>query len=41
LSALAEHVLTFAELITTRRGGELEQWTSAVEAADLPALHAV
>jgi transposase len=37
---LAEHVRTFAELLTTRRGGELEQWMSAVETADLPALHA-
>ena len=40
LTVLAEHVRAFAELLTTRRGGELEQWMSAVEAADLPALHA-
>jgi transposase len=39
LTVLAEHVRTFAELLTTRRGGELEQWMSAVEASDLPALH--
>ena len=30
----------FAELLTTRRGGDLEQWMGVVEAADLPALHA-
>ena len=40
LTVLAEHVRAFAELLITRRGGDLEQWMTAVEAADLPALHA-
>ena len=40
LTVLAEHVHAFAELLTTRRGNDLEDWMSAVEASDLPALHA-
>jgi transposase len=40
LTVLAEHVRTFAELLTTRRGADLEAWMTAVEAGDLPALHA-
>jgi transposase len=40
LAILAEHVRAFAELLTDRRGAELEDWMSAVEASDLPALHA-
>ena len=40
LTVLAEHVRAFADLLTTRRGADLEDWMSAVEASDLPALHA-
>jgi transposase len=40
LTVLVEHVRTFADLLTTRRGTDLEDWMSAVEASDLPALHA-
>jgi hypothetical protein len=40
LTVLAEHVRAFADLLTTRRGTELEAWMTAVEASDLPALHA-
>ena len=40
LAVLAEHVRTFADLLTTRRGDDLEDWMSAVEGSDLPALHA-
>jgi transposase len=40
LTVLVEHVRTFADLLTTRRGNDLEDWISAVEASDLPALHA-
>ena len=40
LTVLAEHVRTFADLLTTRRGADLEDWMTAVEASDLPALHA-
>jgi transposase len=39
LAVLAEHVRTFAELLTTRRGTDLTDWMTAVEASDLPALH--
>jgi hypothetical protein len=39
LTVLIEHVRGFADLLTTRRGNDLEDW-SAVEASDLPALHA-
>ena len=41
LAVLAEHVRTFAELLATRRGADLTDWMTAVEAGDLPALHAV
>lgn len=40
LGVLAEHVRAFADLLTTRRGAGLEDWMTAVEASDLPALHA-
>ena len=40
LAVLAEHVRTFADLLTTRRGTELEDWMTAVEASDLPPFHA-
>ena len=40
LTILTEHVRAFADLLTTRRGNNLEDWMSAVEASDLPALHA-
>ena len=40
LTVLAEHVRAFADLLTTRRGPDLEDWMSAVDASDLPALHA-
>ena len=40
LTVLAEHVRAFADLLTTRRGADLEDWMSAVEDSDLPALHA-
>jgi transposase len=39
LAVLTEHVRAFARLLTERRGNELEGWTVAVEADDLPALH--
>jgi hypothetical protein len=39
LAALAEHVRAFAALLTDRRGADLEDWMSAVEASDLPALN--
>jgi hypothetical protein len=38
--ALAEHVRAFADLLTTRRGADLEDWMSAIEESDLPLLHA-
>jgi hypothetical protein len=40
LTVLAEHVRTFADLLTTRRGNDLQAWMTAGEASDLPALHA-
>ena len=40
LTVLAEHVRAFADRLTTRRGADLEDWMSAVEDSDLPALHA-
>ena len=40
LAVLVEQVRTFADLLTTRRGDDLEDGMSAVEASDLPALHA-
>lgn len=39
LTALVEHVRTFAGLLTARRGAELHAWMGAVETSDLPALH--
>jgi transposase len=39
LAVLAEHVRAFAALLTDRRGADLEDWMSAVEASDLPALN--
>ena len=39
LTVLVEHVRAFADLLTTRRGTDLEDWMTAVEASDLPALH--
>jgi len=39
LMVLAEHVRTFAALLTDRHGAELEGWMSAVEASELPVLH--
>jgi transposase len=38
LTVLAEQVRAFAELLTTRRGTDLEGWMSTVEASDLPSL---
>ncbi len=40
LAVLAEHVRTFAELLTARRGNDLEDWMTGLEASDLPTLHA-
>jgi transposase len=40
LTVLVEHVRGFADLLTSRRGADLEAWMSAVESSDLPALHA-
>ena len=40
LTVLVEHVRAFADLLTTRRGANLEAWMTAGEASDLPALHA-
>ena len=39
LTILTEHIRAFADLLTTRRGNNLEDWMSAVEASDLPTLH--
>lgn len=39
LTVLAEHVRAFADLVTTRRGADLEDWVTAVENSDLPELH--
>jgi transposase len=39
LTVRTEHVRVFARLLTARRGGELEDWMTAVEADELPALH--
>ena len=36
---LAGLVRAFADLLTTWRGTDLEEWMSAVEPSDLPALH--
>ena len=40
LVTLVEHVREFARLLTARLGGELDGWLNAVEASDLPAVHA-
>ena len=40
LTVLADQVRAFADLLTTRRGNDIEDWMTAVEASDLPALHA-
>jgi transposase len=40
LAVLVKHVRAFADLLTARRGADLEEWMTAVEASDLPALHA-
>jgi hypothetical protein len=40
LAVLVEHVRTFADMLTSRRGADLEDWMNAVESSDLPALHA-
>ncbi|HEX5598788.1 MAG TPA: ISL3 family transposase [Micromonosporaceae bacterium] len=40
LTVLAERVREFAALLTTRRGHDLNDWMTKVEADDLPALHA-
>ncbi len=38
LTTLAGYVRGFARMMCSRHGQHLEQWMSAVEAADLPAL---
>jgi hypothetical protein len=40
VTVLAEHVRAIAEMLTIRRGADLESWMTAVDASDLPALHA-
>jgi hypothetical protein len=40
LTVLAQHIHGFADLLTTRRGGDLQDWMTVVEASELPALHA-
>lgn len=39
LTALAEHLRAFAEVLTNRHGADLHGWMSRVDASDLPALH--
>jgi transposase len=39
LTVLTEQVRAFAELLTTRRGADLQGWMSTVETSDLPSLH--
>lgn len=39
LAALTGHVRAFAEIMTQRRGRDLERWMAAVDADDQPALH--
>nr|WP_245547509.1 transposase [Nocardia brevicatena] len=36
---MAGHVRAFATMMADRRGRDLERWTAAVSADDLPALH--
>jgi hypothetical protein len=40
LTVLTEHGCAFAQLLTARRGADLEDWMNRVEASDLPSLHA-
>jgi hypothetical protein len=40
LTILVEQVRAFADLLTNRRGADLEDGMTAVEDSDLPALHA-
>ena len=39
-TVLAKHIRPFADLLTTRRGTDLEDGMTAVEDSDQPALHA-
>jgi transposase len=39
LQILTDRVRRFADLLTSRRGGDLPAWMTTVEADDLPALH--
>ena len=39
LAVLTEYVRAFAQLLTDRRGADLEHWMRSVEASHLPALH--
>ncbi|MDN2496281.1 transposase, partial [Nocardia nova] len=39
LTALADHVRSFADMMRHLRGSELEAWMKAVDADDHPALH--
>jgi len=39
LDALAGHVTDFANILTSRHGHRLDQWITAADASDLPALH--
>jgi transposase len=39
VDALASHVTAFAEILTGRHGGRLDEWIVAVEADDQPDLH--
>jgi len=39
LPVLTEHVRAFAQLLTQRRGDQLQNWMTMVETDELPALH--
>jgi transposase len=39
LDTLAGHVAAFAEILTSRHGHRLDDWITAADASDLPALH--
>ncbi len=39
LDALTGHVSEFAKILTTRQGHRLDDWITAADASDLPALH--
>jgi transposase len=39
LDALARHVTSFARILTSRHGHLLDDWITAADASDLPALH--